>query len=423
MNTEEIKELLELDLPKRAKTPTVIQMEAVECGAVSLAIILGYYKRFVPLEELRMACGVSSDGSRASNVLKAARVYGLEAEGYKKSILELAKMKLPAIVFWEFNHFLVVEGFSDKGVFLNDPASGPRRVTYEEFSQKYTGLVLGFEEGPNFEKKGSPPSVVKALTSRIKGLSKPFTYMATLQLFSIIPVLAMAAFTQLFLDKIVLAGNLSWKWGLVLAMSVVLVLQSFFTWAQGKGLYRLNGLLSMRLSSYFIHHILRLPSYFYEQRSSGELAMRVQLNDTVVNDITGQVARSVLNMFFLIFYFFVMLIYSVPIAFLVLFSGFLQVLLLIWINRARTDAMSRLVQNYYQMVGFSVGGLQSMETIKSLGLESDFFSKWSAYYAKWVNANQGFGEQNSILNTLSPFINLLTNASMVLIGGYLVIKG
>jgi NHLM bacteriocin system ABC transporter peptidase/ATP-binding protein len=398
-------------------------MEAVECGAASLSIILSHYKCFLPLEELRIACGVSRDGSTAAHIISAAEHYGLTADAYQKSLQDLKELKPPYIIFWDFNHFLVVEGFSKKGVWLNDPAFGPKLVSWDEFSQKFTGIVITFEPTAQFKPKGSPSSVITALKNRFKGEKFNLIYLFAIECSLIIPTLATASFARVFIDDILTLSKFNWKIGLTIAMLITLLLQTLLIWFEGKCLYRLNAFLSVKLSSEFFRHMLKLPMHFYQQRTSGDISWRVQLNDQVVNNLTQQIAKSLLNAIMIIFYAAVMFLFNYIIALIVIAGGILNMLLLIWINRSRTNAMSCLVQNYLKMTGYSVNGLQNIETIKSLGLESDFFSKWAGYNADWLIANQEFTKKNIIIDTLSPLFKTLITIGYISIGALLVMRG
>jgi len=217
---------------RRAKVPTVLQMEAVECGAASLAMVLAHYGRIVPLEELRHACGVSRDGSKASNIVKAARSYGLIAGGYRRDPDGLKTMRFPVIIHWNFNHFVVLEGFKKGLVYLNDPARGPRTVSEEEFDRSFTGIALAFEPGPDFQPGGVKQGLIPALRRRLAGLEPALAYVVLASLFLILPGMAIPTFTRVFVDYVVVGVAYYWLPALLIGLGLTAVLQGALTWLQ-----------------------------------------------------------------------------------------------------------------------------------------------------------------------------------------------
>jgi len=214
-----------LRLGRRAKTPAVLQLEAAECGAASLSMVLGYFGRHLPLEELRTACGVSRDGSKASNVLKAARSYGLEAKGLKAEPENLRDLSPPMIAFVNFNHFLVVEGIRGNTVYLNDPASGPRKVGMDEFNEMFTGVVLTFSRGAEFVRGNSRPSLVKSLYARLSGYKIPLLFVFLVSLSIVLPGIVVPVFSRIFIDYILVRGLDDWLLVLMLGMGVTAIIR------------------------------------------------------------------------------------------------------------------------------------------------------------------------------------------------------
>lgn len=408
---------------KRVKTPTVLQMEAVECGAAALGIVLSYYNQIVPLAELRQACGVSRDGVTAANVLKAARNYGMVAKGFKKSLESLPQLRFPFIVFWHFNHFLVVEGFDKDRVYLNDPAVGPRRVSYQEFDEGYTGIVLVMEPGEEFQPGGQKPSLTLALASRLRSSVGALLYCILASFLLVLPSLVIPAFSQIFVDNVLMGSRPDWLPYLLFGMMITVCLQGFLTLLQLQYLRGLKIKLSVSLSSRFVWHVLRLPVSFYAQRFAGEISNRIRLNDDVADVLSGRLTITVISAFMVIFFAIAMFQYDVVLTLIVIFFAVVNVLTLQWVSRQRVDANLRLVQEYGKASGIAIAGLQSMETLKASGLESDFFARWVGYYTKAINAQQELGLINRILGLLPTFLSALTAASLLMIGGWRVING
>ncbi|HEY9767400.1 MAG TPA: NHLP family bacteriocin export ABC transporter peptidase/permease/ATPase subunit [Coleofasciculaceae cyanobacterium] len=408
---------------RRVKTPTLLQMEAVECGAAALGIIMYYLGRIVPLPELRRECGVSRDGSKASNMLKAARRYGLEAKGFKKELTQLRELPLPYIVFWNFNHFLVVEGWGKEKVYLNDPATGPCTISLQEFDEAYTGVVLVMQPGEEFKRGGRKTSMVLALWSRLKGTTGALAYCLLAGFLLTLVGLVVPVFTQIFVDEILIQGRQQWLRPLLLAMAIAAILQGALTLLRLRYLRRLKIKLAVGMSSRFLWHILRLPISFYAQRFAGEISNRTSLNDQVADILSGQLASTVIDTVMLGFYVIVMSQYDWALTAIVVTFALINVITLQSISRQRKDANQRLIQDYGKAAGASIAALQSIETLKASGLESDFFARWSGYYTKAINSQQELGVTNQTLSVLPVLLSALSAAFLLAVGGLRVMDG
>ena len=405
------------------RAPVVLQIESLECGAASLSIVLRYYKKFIPLEQLRLECGVTRDGSKASNVLKAARKLGLNANGYKKEPAELRDMPLPLIVFWNFNHFLVVEGFRDGKVFLNDPACGRRTVSNAEFDQSFTGVVLSLQPGPEFVPSGRQESVYRALFKRMTGDHSAVAFLVLAGLFMVLPGMVIPVFTTVFVDRVLVGSQQSWQAPILIGLALAALLAMALSFLQGYYLMRMQTKLALSSASRFFWHVLNLPQAFYAQRSPGEISSRVALNDTVSNVIAGDLAKSIINGLLAFFFIIVMLNYD---AWLTLASVTIVIANLAFFQYAaqRTQEMSiGLSIAGGKLQGVTTNGLMALETLRATAAESGFFSKFAGFQAQYVAAHQQMEGLGLLYRQIPAFLMLLNDALILCFGGYRVIEG
>ncbi len=409
--------------PGRIITPTVLQMEAVECGAASLGMILAFHGLFVPLEKLRLECGVSRDGSKASNILKTARSNGLIAKGFRMELEEFYSAQFPNIVFWGFCHFVVVEGFRKGGVCLNDPAYGPRFVTDEEFNNFFTGIVLTFKPGPDFKPRGSRPDIVRSLLSRLAGTKRAFIYLTLASFFLVVPGLVIPAFSKIFVDNILVGGLSSWIFPLLWGMGFTALLRGVLTWLQQYFLVRLEFKFAVTSASRFFWHVLHLPMEFFSQRYPGDIAGRVGLNDRIAGLLSGQLSTNAVNLLMIVFYALVMVCYNPLLTLAGIVIAVVNFITLRYISAKRVDTNRRLQQEEGKLLGTTMDGLKVIESLKAGGSESDFFSKWAGYQAKVVTTQQELGLSGLVLIVLPTFLTMLANALILTIGGMKVIDG
>ncbi len=409
--------------PRAVRTPTVLQMEAVECGAAALATVLAHFGRWVPLEELRLACGVSRDGSKASNMVKAARAYGLEAKGYKREPQSLRVVQPPAIVHWNFNHFVVLEGFRKGRVHLNDPAVGPRTVSEEELDQAFTGVVLTFRPGPEFRRGGAPPQLLPALKRRLAGSRAALAFVLLAGLALVVPGLVLPVFSKAFIDGVLLEGRRDWMTPLLLGMAAAALLLGALTWLQQTYLLRLETRMAVAGASRFFWHVLRLPTEFFSQRYAGDVSSRVGINDRVAQLLSRDLATNALGTVMIVFFAAVLFRYDVLLTSIGIAAASANVAALRWVSRRRVDGSRRLLQDQGKLMGTAMGGLQTIETLKATGGEADLFVRWSGYQAKVVNGRQQLERYTQLLDAVPPLLAALNTALILGIGGLRVMDG
>ena len=409
---------------KRVKVPTVLQMEATECGAASLAMVLAHYNLWIPLEKLRAECGVNRDGSKASNIMKAARGRGCEVHGYRWEADNLREEgEYPLIIHWEFNHFVVMEGISGDTVYLNDPAMGRRTVPWDEFRTSYTGIALTVAPGPSFRPEGHRYHVSTDIARKLWHDREGMFFLLILGLCMIIPGLASPVMSQIFLDEILTGKHREWMTNLCLAMTVSFVVSGVMTWLRAVLLTRWQRKLTLADSSSFFWHLLRLPMQFFHQRYAAEVAGRIAMNESVAGVLSGSAATAVLDAFVAVFYLLLLLQYNVLLTFIGIFFMAINVLVLMLTRRRLVDLAMRIQQDAGKEYGTAINGLSMIDSIKAGGTEADFFMKWAGYRAKVLNGMQESQLWMLSATLLPTLLSGLNGALIMTFGGFSIMDG
>ncbi len=407
----------------RARTPTVLQMTGVECGVACLAMVLGYHGRWESIDALRVAAGVTRDGSKASNLLKAARRFGLSAKGFKKEPKTLTDLPVPSIIHWNFNHYVVFEGIRRGYAYINDPASGPRRLPLNEFGEYYTGVVLAFERGPDFQRQGGRSSLVGILARRLRSSRSALAFVVLTSLALVVPGIAIAGFSKIFVDEILVDEKENWLVPLVIGIVVAAMLRGAFTWLQQRYLLRLETKLALTMASRFLWRLIHLPASFFAQRHAGDLSDRMAANDRIAMLLSGQLATNVMNLGMVVFYGLAIAVYDWMMSAVGFTLAAANLVLLKVLSRRRVDINRALMADGGKLVAATVGSIRSSESLKTSGMENDAFRTWAGYQAKMLDSQRVIGLTNVLLTASPVLTGALTTAAILGIGGMRVMEG
>ena len=408
---------------RRVRTPLLLQLTQTECGAASLGIVLAHFGRWVSIEELRETCSVGRDGCSAADIFRAARRYGLEVKGWRKQPRDLRNMPLPMILFWEFNHFVVLEGF-DKGRFLiNDPGNGHRTISEEEFDHAFTGVTLTFEPGRHFQPGGIQPGLLYRILPWLRDVKGPLAFAMGCGLLLALPALVLPFLMGLFVD-FVLSGHEP-AWGAVLTGGLLAAggLLYLLTWLKERCLRRLSVRLSVDHAERFMARLFRLPMRFFSHRLSGDLTSRIQLLDSIADVATRHFVGIFIELVTGLAFLGLMLAYNPLLCAVVVGLGVLSAVAMRLLARLRTDENRRLRREQGMLYGIGMFGLSKIDTLQATAAEDDFYSRFTGHQARELLARQRFTELGYVNAALPVLFLIAGNAAVLGLGGWGVMSG
>ena len=409
-----------------ARVPVVMQLEALECGAAALCMVMAYYGKWVPLEQVRIDCGVSRDGSRAKNIYMAAEHYGFSVKAFRMSPENLRdKGQFPCIIHWNMNHFVVVDGFRGRWVYLNDPARGEVKVSWEEFDRSFTGVTMIPVPGENFEPGGERRSTLDFAKRRLKGAGAAVAFVMLTTAITYLFGIANSVTSRIFMDRLLTGINKDWLYPFLSVMILLAAVQLIVAWAQTIYSLRINGKMSVIGSTTYMWKVLHLPMEFFSQRLSGDIQSRESMNASIAGTLVNTFAPLLLNTAMMVFYLVLMLRQSpllslIGIVTLVLNAGVSR-----YISGRRMNIARVQMRDAGKLESASVTGIRMIETIKASGAENGFFQKWAGYQAsvnaqtiKAARTNQFIGMIPAFFSTLASYAVLVVGVRMVMDGSF-----
>lgn len=408
---------------KYHKTPTIFQMEATECGAASMAMICAYWGKYIPLERMRVETGVSRDGCNAGNIMRAAKRFGMECHGYRKEPESLKNIELPCMIHWNFNHFVVLEGFKGKYAYINDPAMGRRRLTAEELDEGFTGVVLTFKPTESFEKEKKDDSLFPLIRSRLKGYKSAIFQLICIGILLMLPGFITPVMSQVFLDEILGKDNVSWFDQFLAFMAATLLFELLLSWYRSHLMLKMQNKLLLVSSRDFLAHLFRLPINFFEQRYAGDLVSRVQNNDNVNSFLMGSLATTILNIFVAVFYFVLLLIYNPLMTAVGCVSIVINILIVKISSTSIASMMLRLQQDKGKLAGAVCAGMSITSTIKASGAENTYCARILGYEARSASQEQSINRMQNIVSAIPSVVSNIMDIALLVIGALFVIDG
>ncbi len=408
----------------RKSTPVMLQMEATECGAACLGMILGYHGRYEPLETLREACGVSRNGSKASLILRAARSYGLEARGCRVLAEGLDALQPPMILFWNFDHFVVYEGHSRNGRFfyLNDPAAGPRKVSRECFEGAFTGVALTFAPSPRFQRGGKPFNALAAMLPMIRGLHSVMGAVVCGGVLMVVPGMVIPALMRVFVDE-VMQDKTSWLTPLLLLFALTLCLQMLLDWLVRLALRRGEMQTAVNQTLGLLHHVFSLPMSFFMLRTPADIQNRIGMNSRVANEAFGSLADNIVKFFTAFFFLGLMLQFSVPLSGLAVLFACINLCFLFWLNKRRQVLNQSLQMEQTRLLSSIMSGVSMMESLRAAGREDAMFLQWTGQLAEVNRQRLQFQVSTTHVNLIPVFLNGLGNVLILCMGAQQIMEG